>query len=248
MAIQKSETIILKIHHFRETSLIVNFFTKDFGKITGLIKGIRNDPQRYGGLPLVFSRNHIVFYLRPKRDLNLVTQCDAEDAFRPLRANLEKTNYANYFVELLDAVTEVYDPNKGLFELAVNSLQSLCHNQESWRIARIFEIKLLNLSGFKPRLDACVNCQRPFAQEVRAVRFSSLLGGIVCPDCFKLGKDTQAVLRGTLATVEYIERSSWQKALCLKMSQNIAEELAVILSSFLDVHLGKKIKSRAFLN
>ncbi|MBL7091852.1 MAG: DNA repair protein RecO [Candidatus Omnitrophica bacterium] len=244
MTIQKSEAIVLKTWSFRETSLIVNLFTKDFGKIGGLIKGIRQAPQRYGGLPLVFSRSSIVFYERPKRDLNLVTQCDAEEQFLPIRRDLEKTNYANYFLELLDAVTFDYDKNEGLFELTVDSLKALCLEQESWRIARIFEIRLLNLSGFKPRLDSCVNCQRRITAEGR---FSSILGGILCPRCFACDSRAKATLRGTLASIDYIEKSSWQKALHLKIAPDIASELVTILTSFLDIHLDKRIKSRKFL-
>ncbi len=244
MAIQKSEAIVLKAYDFRETSLITTFFTKDFGKISGLIKGIRNEPQRYGGLPLVFSHNFIVFYERPKRDLNLVTQCDARDQFQPIRANLEKTNYANYFIELLEAVIQANDKNEELFELTVDSLKALCGNCESWRIARLFEIRLLNLSGFRPRLDACVNCQREITGQEK---FSSILGGILCSRCQSLDKGAKAVLRGTLASIDYIEKSSWGKALHLKMPRNIASELAVILSNFLDIHLDKRVKTRKFL-
>lgn len=267
MAVQKSEAIVLKTCDFRETSLIINFFTKDFGKINGLIKGIRNEPQRYGGLPLIFSRNLIVFYERPRRDLNLVTQCDAKEQFLPIRENLEKINYANYFVELLGAVTQDYDRNEELFGLAIESMRSLCENKQSWQIARIFEIRLLKLSGFKPRLDACVNCQREIAAQAPLDskpphqciggggkyltgqgRFSSLLGGILCARCLNLDKSARPMLKGTLASIDYIEKSSWQKAFHLKLSSNIASELAKILSNFLEIHLDKEIKSRKFLN
>jgi len=244
MGIQKSEAIVLKTRGFRETSLIVNFFTKDFGKITGLIKGIRTEPQRYGGMPLAFSRNLLVFYETPKRDLNLVTQCDAKEQFPSIREDLEKSNYANYFIELLDAVTFAHDKNEKLFELALLSLKALGANFESWRIARIFEIRLLNLSGFKPRLDGCVHCQKEIAAQGT---FSPLLGGILCAQCLRLDKNASPVLRGTLACIEYIEKSSWEKALYLKINRNTASELANILSSFLDIHLDKEIKSRKFL-
>ncbi|MCQ9208321.1 MAG: DNA repair protein RecO [Omnitrophica bacterium] len=244
MAIQKSEAIILKTHGFRETSLIVNFFTQDFGKINGLIKGIRTQPQRYGGMPLVFSRNLLVFYDTPKRDLNLVTQCDAQDQFPAIRADLEKSNYAKYFIELLDAVTFAHDKNEKLFELAILALKALCGNFQSQQIARIFEIRLLNLSGFKPRLDACVHCQKEITGQEK---FSSSLGGILCLRCLGQDKNAKAVLKGTLASIEYIENSIWKKALYLKINRNIASELANILSSFLDIHLDKEIKSRKFL-
>jgi DNA repair protein RecO (recombination protein O) len=256
MAIQKSEAIVLKTYDFRETSLIASFFTKDFGKVSGLIKGIRKEPHRYGGLPLVFSRHIVVFYGGPKRDLSLVIQCDAEEEFLSIRQDLKKSNYANYFIELLDSVTQAYDKNAELFELLVNALGALCQNFESWRIARIFEIRLLKLSGFKPRLDACVNCQGEIAGQsalseesclaVQA-KFGPTLGGMLCQRCFSLDRSAKRVLKGTLASIDYIEKSSWQKALHLKMNRNIAAELADILKIFLSIHLDKRIKSQNFL-
>ena len=256
MAIQKSEAIVLRTRDFRETSLIVNYFTKDFGKLNGLIKGIRNQPQRYGGIPLPFSHSFIVFYEQLKRDLNLVTQCDVKNGFLPIREDLEKTNYANYFVELLDTVTQARDKNDKLFRLIADALLALCQNFESRQVARIFEIKLLNLSGFKPRLDACVNCQREFPSpyplpigerdRVRG-KFSAILGGILCSHCLTYDRGAKLVLKGTLASLDYIEKSNWQKALHLKMARNIDKELALILKSFLSVHLDKEIKSQKFL-
>ncbi len=257
MAIQKTDAIVLKARNFRETSLIVNFFTRDFGKIDGIIKGIRSEPQRYGGLPLAFSQSCLVFYGGEKKDLNLITQCDSEEQFQPIRADLQKTNYAHYFVELLDAVTSNYDKNEELFKLMLDSLKALCGNLPNWQVGRTFEIRLLNLSGFKPRLDACVNCQkeitgRPSPEKkpdlTQEGRFSSSLGGMLCPDCFSADKLARPVFKGTLASIDYIEKSTWQKAVQLKMPRNVAEELASILSRFLDIHLDKEIKTRKFLN
>lgn len=248
MAIQKTEAIVLRTRDFRETSLIVNFFTRDFGKIGGLIKGIRNEPQRYGGLPLTFSRSVIVFYKRPSRDLNLVTQCDAKEQFLPIRKDLRKSHYAHYFLELLDAVTQDYDKNERLFQLIVNCLIALAENKECWQIARIFEIRLLNLSGFKPRLDTCVHCQNSISGFSAQARFSPILGGILCRRCFAFDRNARRVLPGSLACLDYIEKSSWPKVLQLKISSHSANELRQILSNFLDIHLDKEIKSRKFLN
>ncbi|MFC1631801.1 DNA repair protein RecO [Candidatus Omnitrophota bacterium] len=245
MAIQKTEAIVLRTLDFRETSLIVNFFTKDFGKISGLIKGIRNNPQRYGGLPLSFSQNAIVFYEKPHAELNLVTQCDAQDQFLSIRQNLTKTNFAHYFIELLDAVTFDFDKNEALFSLITDSLQALAQDRALEQIARTFEIKLLKLSGFKPRLDTCVHCQKDI---VEAARFSSLLGGMLCAYCFTQDRTARGMLKGTLASIDYIEKANWQKALALKLSANIASELKITLSRFLNIHLEKEIKSQKFLN
>ena len=40
--ILKAEGIVLKTFNFRETSCIVTFFTKEHGKIKGVLKGIQN--------------------------------------------------------------------------------------------------------------------------------------------------------------------------------------------------------------
>lgn len=244
MVIQKSEAIVLKTYPCRETSLIVNFFTKDFGKISGLIKGVRSNPQRYGGLPLVFAQHLVIFYDTPKKELYLISQCDAQEQFLPIRASLEKTNYAAYLIELLDAVTFARDKNEGLFELMLVSLKALCADFSTKKIARIFEIRLLNLSGFKPHLDACVHCQKEI---VAQGRFSPILGGILCPQCYAFDRNARAVLKGTLASLGYIEKATWQKALQLEMTAHIEQELSAILNNFLEVHLDRKIKSRKFL-
>lgn len=244
MSIQKSEALILNTHDFRETSLIVNFFTKDFGKVHGLIKGIRKEPQRYGGMPLHFSRNHIVFYNKPSRELLLVSQCDIEEGFSPIRSNLQKSNYAYYFVELLDSVTQAFDKNDQLYELTIQALRALTQDLDPWQVARIFEIKLLNFSGFKPRLDACVSCQK---EAIHQGKFSTHLGGILCAHCNHVDTHAKEVLKGTIASIEYIEKSDWQKSLKLKLSSIIAKELEAILKNFLEVHLDKKSKARKFL-
>ena len=106
-------------------------------------------------------------------------------------------------------------------------------------------ISSLKLSGFKPQLDGCVHCQK----EITFIgAFSTRLGGILCKDCVSFDKNAKVALRGSLASIGYIEKSDFSEALKLQMSRNIAAELAIILGSFLDVHLDKQIKSRNFLH
>lgn len=245
MAILKSEAIVLSVRDFRETSLIVRFFTREFGKISGIIKGIRKTPERYGGFPLVFSRVSIVFYGHIGKNLNLVSQCDIAEQFSAVRGDLTKTGYAQYFIELLDAVTFEYDKNERLFELIIVCLRLLCGSRQCRQIARTFEIRLLNISGFKPRLDTCVHCQQKAAAQAR---FSLVLGGILCPRCYEKDSSAAAVMKGTLSSIEYIERAPLEKALELKMTSNISSELAAILTRFIRLHLDKEIKSQKFLN
>ena len=62
MSIQKTEAIVLNKHDFRETSIIANFYTRDFGKLSGIMKGIKEQPGKFASTLEPFSHNDIIFY------------------------------------------------------------------------------------------------------------------------------------------------------------------------------------------
>ena len=123
-------------------------------------------------------------------------------------------------------------------------LALLEHDQEPEKVARIFEIKLLSVSGIGPEIDSCAYCGCKIATEAR---FSNRAGGLICKSCF--GHDFQAlnILMGTVATIDYIERSSLQQFVNLKIAKAVESELKIILRRFLDYHLEKRPKSLIFL-
>ena len=47
MSIDKAEGFVLSKRDLRETSIIVEFYTKEFGKISGILKGIRTEPEKF---------------------------------------------------------------------------------------------------------------------------------------------------------------------------------------------------------
>ena len=244
MAIQKTEAIVLKRHKFRETSLIALFYTRDFGKIKGIIKGIRNFKTKFSSSLEPFSNNEIVFYEKEKRDLHIISQCDLKDIFSPIRQDLKRIAYANYSLELIDAITPLQDRNEDIFELMLNFLKSLSKQDNTEEIVHIFEIKLLGLSGFKPRLDSCVCCEN---QIHSLARFSLNLGGLLCERCFLQDRHAKSILKGSIASILHIERSSLDKIGQLKIVPKVNKELDEILRNFLEFNLERRFKSLEFL-
>ena len=72
---------VLRTYDFRETSKIVNFYTRDFGKVKGILKGIRKDSKKFGSTLPLLSLNHIVFYKKRMTEIHLVSHCDLIDDF-----------------------------------------------------------------------------------------------------------------------------------------------------------------------
>lgn len=150
MAIQKTEAILLKKKDFRETSLILTFFTKDFGKIDGIIKGARGSRPRGDANPIFFSLDQVVFYEKKKGGISIISQCETQEVFLNILKEWGRASSAYYILELADVFTEPGDRSEKVFESLYNGFRSLDDGKEAESITRLFEIKLLAAVGFWP--------------------------------------------------------------------------------------------------
>ncbi len=240
MAIHKTEAIVLNKYDFRETSLIVNFYTRGFGKVSGLLKGIRKDPAKFASTLEPFSYNDIIFYKSSRSSLHLVSQCDIKDNFDGIRADMLKTGVSSGMLELLYAVCPIEDINEDIFNLSLVCFKELETNRDAEKLMMIFKIKILALSGFKPHFDSCVCCG---SKVIGESKFSVSLGGLLCMPCGHKDVKARGIFKGTIATILYIEKSDFKKNLNLGMNPLIKKELDLVLNSFLNFHLGRKFKS-----
>jgi DNA repair protein RecO (recombination protein O) len=243
MGIEKSKAIVLKNQVFRETSYLVNFYTRDFGKINGIIKGVRGTTNKTNNNLEPFSISEIVFYKRKKGTLYTVSQCDLLKFYKNIRREYKKIVYAAYFVDLLSAVTTYEDKNEDLYDLAVSTLDILDQQKDPEAIKSIFEIKTLILSGFKPRIDACINCGREFLKEAK---FSTRYGGLLCKNCFSEDRKAIDIYNGTLATMLHIEKANLDNVWRLNLTSEVKRQLNEILDNFIKYHIDTKIKSKFY--
>lgn len=245
MPIHRTETLVLKKWDFRETSIIVNFYTRDFGKLTGILKGIKKEPAKFASTVEPFSYNDIVFYKKINSALHLVVQCDAKDNFDAIRQSIPKIGVGSLMMDLLDAIMPQEDSNEDIFDLALTSLRELAVNNNPEKIMTIFKIKILSLSGFKPHFDSCVSCGFRLNGPSK---FSFALGGLLCLKCCRKDLKARPIFRGTIASVLHIEKNEFKNSLNLGMNPQIKKELNLILNSFLNFHLERELKSQKVLN
>jgi DNA repair protein RecO (recombination protein O) len=243
--ILKTQGIVLKSFDIRETSRIAVFFTKDYGKVSGILKGIRKDPKKFGSHIDRFSVNDIVYYQSRNSDLHLVSQCDLRQFFFPVRQDLKKSLAASYILELVNIIMPSEEKNEKVYELMLNFLSTLGQAADINPLVYVFQIKTLLYSGFKPHLDTCLKCQERIEG---TAKFSLREGGLICLDCPAPETDVHLVSRGTVASLLHIERNEWQNCLKLKFTEAAKKELKYILNNFLVFHLGRKVKSAKYLN
>lgn len=240
MPIHRTNAIVLRRFNFRETSVIASFLTDEFGKISGLLKGIRKDPKKFAGNVEPFTYNEIIFYRSRHSSLHLVSQCDSKENFTEVRRDISKIGSASIMMELADAVMPEEDKNREVFDLTLQALYELGVNSKPEKISAIFIIKLLSLSGFKPHLDSCISCD---AQILGQAKFSLKLGGLLCERCLFKDSAARSIFKGTIATINYIEKNDFKNTLNLGMSSEVKKELDLILSLFIKFHIEKDLRS-----
>ncbi|HOD12374.1 MAG TPA: DNA repair protein RecO [Candidatus Omnitrophota bacterium] len=243
--ILKTEGIVLKRFDFRETSRIATFFTRDHGKIKGVLKGIRKDHKKFGSNIDQFSVNDIVYYFHRDAELHLVGQCDLKAFFFKIRQDIKRTLAASYALELVDSIMPMEEKNELIYDLLLRYLHTLEDTDDVSKLVHVFQIKILLLSGFRPYLDSCVVCQAKISPKMH---FSMKLGGLICENCYGNDHAATHVSRGTIASLVHIEKGEWKNILRLRLTALTQKELKFILNNFLVYHLERHMKSARFLN
>ena len=239
-----TQGVVLKTFDLRETSRIAILFTKDHGKVKGVLKGIRADVKKFGSNIDKFSVNDIVYYEYRRSDLHLISQCDLRQFYFSIRQDYKRNVAAHYMLELVDTVMPPEHPNKKIYRLMLDYLSGLETIDDIDRLVHIFQIKVLLLSGFRPHIDACVKCRKKIDGKAR---FSLRAGGLICAHCPTTETNFTMISKGTIASMLHIEKSDWPTSLRLGLTNTARKELKYILNNFLVYHFGKKIRSAKYL-
>ena len=174
----RADSIVLKHRDYGEADRLLTLFTRQKGKITAIAKGVRKVRSQKGGHLEPFT--HASLLLATGRTWYLVSQAEAQDIYPNLTKDLEILGYASYLVELVDRFTYEEEENSPIFNLLRNSLGRLDSGEHpAPLVVRYFEIRLLDLLGFRPELKSCVVTSNQIEPENQY--FSAALGGVVSP-------------------------------------------------------------------
>lgn len=244
----RDRAIVLQVRDFRETSKIALFFTQKFGKMSGILKGIRADPKKFASPLSILSINEIVFYKKRFSELHLISQCDLRKGFEAMNYDLTRNYAAHCCAELINAIMAVEDAHPEIYDLLLNTLASFENvAMQPKKMLSIFCLKTLSLSGFQPHLESCVLCLTPVAAQ-QAYFFSNRYGGLLCGRCRNADPHSDGMLAGTIATLLFIQKSGWSEAVKLQMIPSIERQLNSALVSFLHFHVEKRFKSLKILD
>jgi DNA repair protein RecO len=186
-AIIKSDAVVLRTVKFGESSRIVTFFTENYGKIAGMVKGARRPGNRFGSTLQPMSQVSVVIYRKPGRDVQTVSQCDHAWTHRRIATDLDRISVGMQMVELVGMVLHDEEENRELYALLSGALRVL--DGETilpWALFYDFEVQLAGALGFRTDFQHCAGCGRPVADfpgTGENVKIDIARGGPVCRMC-----------------------------------------------------------------
>ncbi|MEN4040900.1 MAG: DNA repair protein RecO [Anaerolineaceae bacterium] len=239
------EAVVLRHSDWGEADRLLTLYTLQAGKLRAVAKGARRLRSRKAGHLEPFTR--VTLLLARGRDLWIVTQAQTVAAYLALRDDLLRTGYAAYIVELLDRFTYEEGENLALYHLLHTTLERIDASPDVLLAVRYYELRLLDLLGFRPELFHCVLCRKA----IRPVDqfFSASLGGAVCPNCVTLpaAAGARPVSMRALKYMRHLQRSSYPEAQRASIPEAVQSEIEALLQFYLAYHLERQLNTPAFL-
>lgn len=247
MSSEKAEGLILRVTDFSETSRIVVVFTREFGKISALAKGGRRLKGPFESALDLLSTCRIVFLRKSSGGLDLLTEAQLVERFRPAERELGCL-YAGYYVaELLLSLSEEYDPHPDLFDEARTTLAALSTAALMPIAVLRFELIILREIGQLPDFEVCAGCGAMLT-EGRTFGFWVSQGGLICPSCQKEGFSQIEVHAGTAAILRKLSEESHQTWQRLQLTPQQLKEAKHVTTASICHILGHRPKTLQYLN
>lgn len=184
MAPVTTRAVLLRGHDYGDTSRILRFFTRDYGLVSVMARGVRGRSGKGATTLATFASGDLTVYIKEQRDLHTMKDFACAGTRDALAAHLLRFSAASAAAELVLSHAEA-DPQPGVFGTLESGLDALGVAEPDvlpgtalavlWTITESF--------GFAPQLDGCVRCDQPLDDDEEVGRFDFSAGGMRCAEC-----------------------------------------------------------------
>ena len=237
------EAVVLRHSDWGEADRLLSLFTREAGKLRAVAKGARKIRSRKAGHLEPFTRARLM--LAHGRDFWIVTQAETVDAYLPLREDLLRTAYGSYVLELIDRLTYDEGENRALYALLVDTLGRVSAQEDPFLAVRCYEIRMLDLTGFRPNLFECVSGGETIRAEDQF--FDAQQGGVICPRCASKFPGAIEISMETLKFLRHLQRSSFAEAMRANPGPKERGQMEAVLRYYLTYLLERRMNSPEFL-
>ena len=241
MAAVETPAVLLRAHDYGDSSRILRFYTRDYGLVSVIARGVRGKSGKGTTTLASFASGELTAFVKAHRDLHTMKDFNCTSLRAGLAGDMLRFAAAAAAGEVV-LVHAQQEPQPGVFyaiEAALDTLESVAPDElpgtalaSLWTIVEAF--------GFAPQLDPCVRCGTSIVDQ-QVARFDFAAGGLRCEACAKdaAGPRVGPIARSQLAMLLDGE---------VPASLSHTRQHLGLVSDFIAYHLATKpLKSLRFL-
>ena len=245
-----TEGIVLRQRKIAGNRRMIVIFTRQYGKLSAGTS-INEKSRTKAALalrPFTFAE----YELFKGRDSYSINSASARRSYYSIGEDLDRFMTASVFIDYLDKVTAEGEPVPGLYDLAMEFLESAQNAKKSSEtLLFAFIVKSLRILGVNPELKCCASCGKP-ASEGGIRQFSVTAGGIVCDECAKAEKtEGNALIYNPTFDIIDVFRYFQSKPLKtfekVVLKDEVASVVRELLTAYTERYLGVDVLGRGEL-
>jgi DNA repair protein RecO (recombination protein O) len=236
MRLYRDRAVVLRQHKLGEADRIVSLLTRDHGLVRAVAKGVRRTRSKFGARLEPFA--HIDVQLHPGRNLDIVTQVQAIDAF----ASDIVSDYGRYtsacaMLETAERIAgEERAPVPALHRLTVAALRAVADGTRPRELVLdAYLLRAMGVGGWAPSLTECARCAAPGPHRA----FHVAAGGSVCVHCRPSGSVTPP--QGVLDLMAALYDGDWEHAQISTSAHR--SQASGLVAAHLQWHLERQLRT-----
>lgn len=249
MTPKQTSAVVINVIDYGESDKIITCYCPERGKLSGIAKGAKRSKKRFVNKLELFSLLNMQYTETRNHSLVRIDNAELITSFTSLRQHYNKYTAAVLLCELITHWTHENDGDKKLFNLLIDALHNLNNDKPIAGTLILFQIKLLNLAGFRPDLAGCLNCGSLDAAH-SPYRFNSHKSGLVCDKCNKNNRSTardDSISINTAKLLLKAQDMDHRKMSRLRFSHPSSKEALSMLNAYGNHLLQREIQSFKYL-
>lgn len=246
MGIIKTKGIVTKIVNYSDNDKILTLITAEYGKIQVFCKEAQKLKSALLASTEFLAFSEFVLY-EGNSDMYRLSSAEIIEVFYNLRIDIDKLLYATTMSQIMNDVCLEGDLCYKKLQLFLNTLYTLSETDKNVDfVFSVFEIRLLALLGFVPRLGTCLGCVKNVADIKDGKFFSIKDNGVKCEVCSRLDKGAIKISEITYTSLLYILSSDAKKIFSFEIPDKDLEELKLLAQVYTNEKLEKEYKVMRF--
>ena len=181
----KTEGIVLKSVEYGDADKIVTIYTKNYGKIQAIAKGVRKTKSKFGSSLEILTC--AIFLIYKGKNIDIISQTEILESFFTTSKEIVKFAFASNCIEVVNKISEEGEVNLCLFFLLKEVLHHLKEAKDPKLLTLSFKWQILAILGYKPSFDRCCMCNNKI-EDQKEMFFNIDEGGVICNKCLSKNK------------------------------------------------------------